>query len=408
MQNVERLQRGRRGFRQQFWVSLTSQKCRSRGPFFPTVYVALLMSMATANALAVGGSATQLSGGAYDVTPKRAVGGLTPSCSYYGIGCPKPHGGLTPSISGPREEHATTPRRPPITHVIILGQFNYDPCPGCVATWRAVWAKYVLPANIKAVCPSKSTKTALPGTDDCDVYYPQEQRPGHTSPYKNLLHALLDLPDNITGLLYVHDDMVATPVFLARFQAHSWVRSDTLGSVFPGNYRHVSGDSRMPIDLNSQQEAGGKLWHWKKDCEGAAETLPAEKKGYWNSTHPLELVTHQSDMLYIDVTRPHIVLQFVELLSIMAQASMFLECAIPTALEALRKRWGLQVETAALCTSFAGGQQGAARKKYRSWNCTQKEHIDEYELFHPIKLSLYKDWGREWEHIRALSIQSFR
>lgn len=277
-----------------------------------------------------------------------------------------------------------------------MGQFNHEPCPGCVDVWRATWEKYVPVATVTAVCPSPKGD-AFGKQATCDTYYTQEQNPGWTMPYKNLARALLNVPENTTGLLYVHDDMVVTPAFLRRLQSHTWVRSDTLGSTSPGNYRRVSWDRRMPATPESRRRGGGRLWPWRKPCEAAARALPAEKKGYWNSTHPLQLVTHQSDMLYIDTTRPHIVREFVELLKVMARTAMFLECALPTALEAIRRRWDLQVETAAVCTSWAKH----TRHRYRAWACTQKKETRKYELFHPVKLSLYKTWDAEWAYIHS-------
>lgn len=273
--------------------------------------------------------------------------------------------------------------------VFVLGHFNYAPCAGCLATWRSTWARHVDPLNVAAVCPKG-------GGGGCDRYYREARATrGWLSPYMNLASALRGLPASATGLLYVHDDMVVAPAFLGRLGSPGWVRSDTLGPASPGNYRRVSWDRRMPRGHAGLRRGGGRKWHWRKPCEAGLSRLPASLSGYWNSTHPVDLVTHQSDMLYVDVSRRDVVLEFVELLDVMAGASMFLECALPTALEAVRRRWGLRVDTAALCTSWDKKSRGT----YRSWKCSQRKAIHKYELFHPIKLSQYKSWGEEWDYI---------
>lgn len=89
----------------------------------------------------------------------------------------------------------------------------------------------------------------------------------------------------------------------------------------------------------------------------------------------------QSDMLYVSLHNATHTAAFLTLLDLFAEHSLFLECAIPTAVSMMRQRFGVITYNGHLCTEWYSSK----RSDPATWvsDCPPGS-----EVFHPIKLSL--------------------
>ena len=101
----------------------------------------------------------------------------------------------------------------------------------------------------------------------------------------------------------------------------------------------------------------------------------------------------QSDMLYLTLITPEQRLWFINILELFAKHSLFLECAIPTAVRWMKTRFEIDVYNANLCTDW-GNLRSAPNQMIEK--CINEGN---YDAFHPIKIGLEGNWAAYFNYI---------
>lgn len=296
--------------------------------------------------------------------------------------CPSP---TTPKVlmeskDAPRNTHVEK------GGVVLMGQFNYAPCVGCVETWSRAWSTITPAFDIIAAIPSgKLVRTSTLGVPVRIITYPQDK--GYISPYTNLAHVIRSADANVRGVLYVHDDFMVTRSVLNKLGGFTWISTPAWSGAFGVGVVTRNGS----IILNRKEHAVLNRWQWwdqwkvgtgrKVGCREAFSSLAKDQRmapffrahGVHDAI-PLRLGV--ADMLYVSLLNSTHTETFLTLLDVFAEHSLFLECAVPTALGLMRDIFDVPEYIPKLCRWDV-----ASRVKPLPL-CPEGT-----EVMHPIKLS---------------------
>ena len=294
-------------------------------------------------------------------------------------------------------QQITTIVRPeidPFSSVILMGQFNYIQSNKNISTWSDTWARYI--KNIVIATPINTPKVDL----KFGRYMLYEGDKGYFSPYINMGRVIRD-NENIQGILYVHDDLMISGSTLRRIGGSEWISSDfdkNNNSIIVYKNGTFASNSR---DIFSGHKYFRTSWPAWTQCHSNLTNMFNDQRinpylSEATSDNPyLTARFGQSDMLYAFFSTTEQRNAFLELLDLFAEHNLFLECAIPTLVSMMKKRFGIEVHTAKLCTDWHDlrGHLGMIKK-------CQKD--GDYELFHPIKLNRHRDWSHYFDYVMKL------
>ena len=133
-------------------------------------------------------------------------------------------------------------------------------------------------------------------------------------------------------------------------------------------------------------------WMWWSDCRNAFMKMfndmvvePYLEQGNTDEDF-INVRIGASDMLYLTLLTPEQRVWLINIFELFAKHSLFLECAIPTAVFWMKIRFKIDVHNANLCTDW-GELRGVPGQMIEHCN---NESI--YDVFHPIKIGLVNNW----------------
>ena len=292
---------------------------------------------------------------------------------------------MTESYDGFMVESYKQQRRPrpmPFSEVTLMGQFNY--ISKNVSNWSNVWSDHIRDIVI-------ATPEGTPVENDTfgkPMFYKQDG--GHTSPYINILKVLKE-NNSVNRLLYVHNDLLLTKSTLRRIGRPGWISTLYIeGTDLESD--HIITLYRNGTSFKHDNSSFLDHWMWWSGCRNVflkifndAVVEPYLQKSNTDEDF-INVRIGASDMLYLTLLTPEQRLWLINILELFAKHSLFLECAIPTAVFWMKKRFEIDVHNANLCTDW-GGLRGDPGKLIEHCN---KE--GSYDVFHPIKIGLVGNW----------------
>ena len=195
----------------------------------------------------------------------------------------------------------------------------------------------------------------------------------------------------LRGILYVHDDLVLTSSVLQKVGGNEWIATNSKDR----DIITIHETSKVDSAKNAPT-----WWSWWNGCFTAFTKMFTDErlKPYLhqtsNQTSYINVTWGQSDMLYAYLPDLEQKNSFLKLLEMFAENELFLECAIPTALLMMQKRFGIKLHNALLCTDW-----GDLRTKPKEMidKCMKDEK--NYEAYHPIKISYNKNWTHYFDYL---------
>ena len=281
------------------------------------------------------------------------------------------------------------PRTMPFNEVTLMGQFNY--ISKNVSNWSNIWSDHI--RDIVIATPEGTPVEN--GTLGRPMFYKQDG--GHTSPYINILKVLKE-NNSVNRLLYVHDDLLLTKSTLRRIGRQAWIstlyiqpsgsESDTIITLYRNgtSYKH---DSSLFLDN----------WMWWPGCRNAFMKMFNDTvvKPYIQKSNTDEDFINvrfgASDMLYLTLMTPEQRLWFIYILELFKKHSLFLECAVPTAVYWMKTRFKIDVYNANLCTDW-GDLRTAPDQMIEK--CINEGN---YDAFHPVKIGREGNWSAYFNYI---------
>ena len=272
----------------------------------------------------------------------------------------------------------------PFCNVTLMGQFNY--ISKNITRWSTIWSEHI--QDIVIATPEN---TPIDNHTHGKVMFYKKDR-GKKSPYSNILKVLKER-NSINCLLYVHDDLLVTGSILRRLGRQEWI-----STVYTKTFFESTSESDQVITLyrNGTAFAHGSWsldkWPWWPGCRSAFINMFTDKvvKPYLKKSKTLEDFINvrigQSDMLYLTLSSSEQRLWLLNVFELFGKHSIFLECAIPTAVFWMKKRFQIKVYNANLCTDW-GGLRGTPGLMFEHCN-----NESMYNVFHPIKMGLIANW----------------
>ena len=287
-----------------------------------------------------------------------------------------------------RPSSKPAPKLRPYSNFIVLGQFNYPS--DNISTWKRSWSKFVNPNNIIIAAPKAQNKN-----HDFDPsqtkYMLYKSDLGYVSPYINIAKVLRENA-HVSGILYVHDDMLLTTSVLRKVGGREWLATNV-------------NTEKFAIYENSTSESveNAPTWwgHWQ-GCLAAFlkmfndQRLKPYKHKSSDQNSFINVKQGASDMLYAYLPREY-KRPFLNLLDLFAEHDLFLECAIPTAVLMMQEKFSIRLQSIPLCTDW-----GELRNKPKKMieKCTKEDLV--HEVYHPIKISFNRDWAQYFDDISGL------
>ena len=283
----------------------------------------------------------------------------------------------------PRPMPIIRPNNKTNNKVTLMGQFNY--ISKNVSTWSNNWSEHIKDIVI-------ATPEGTPIENDTlgrPMFYKKDN--GFTSPYTNILKVLKE-NDNVDRLLYVHDDLLITKSTLRRIGRQPWV------STLYIKPKELESNNIITLYRNGtsfKHDSSSFLdnWVWWSGCRNAFMNMfdntvvaPYLEKSNTDEDF-INVRIGASDMLYLTVLTLEQRLWLIDILELFAKHSLFLECAIPTAVFWMKTRFKIDVHNANLCTDW-GGLRGVPGQLIDHCN---NEYT--YDAFHPIKIGLVGNWS---------------
>ena len=274
-------------------------------------------------------------------------------------------------------------------NVTLMGQFNY--ISKKISSWSSIWSEH-----IKDIIIATPKGTPIDNYTYGQFMFYKGDR-GMTSPYSNILKILKD-SDSINCLLYVHDDLLLTGSILRRLGRKEWIstvynpdstwtknlESDLLITLYRNGTSFSHGNPEWPWAIDK--------WSWWPGCRKTFMNMfnDAQFKPYLEKSKTFEdfinLRIGKSDMLYLTLQTTEQRLWFFNILELFSKHSLFLECAIPTAVFWMKTRFEIDVYNANLCTDW-GSLRGRPGPLIEHCN-----NEGTYDVFHPVKMGLVANW----------------
>ena len=255
------------------------------------------------------------------------------------------------------------------THVMV--QFNWDVTPERVEKWKSVWRKTIAGSSCVVYAPTQ--------IKEVETYH--EDR-GYFSPYVNLVRELDLHRERVTGVLYVHDDLLVSKRIVPLLSSTQW-----LVTYLP----QVDGHCSVHGCVKKSEEVS--TWMWWDMCQRSFSRIAKDAdmapffKGQFN------ISVGQSDFLYVPTNDYQAVRDFMTLLRIFHRHKLFLECAIPTAVELVVSMHKIERRETKLCTNWTQN-----RRNPSTWPCITDPAS---EVFHPLKNS---DW-LSYLHLQSMHME---
>ena len=265
--------------------------------------------------------------------------------------------------------------------VTLMGQFNF--ISGNISRWTHDWSDYF---NDIVIATPDGTNIE-DSTIGRPIFYKKDN--GIVSPYSNILR-LLKERKSIKCLLYVHDDLLITGSTLNRLGRSEWVstvyqtdESDQLITLYRNGTSLIKNKNNKNLDN----------WSWWPGCRKAFLEMFDETvvKPYVQKSETgqdfINVRNGQADMLYLSILSSEQRMWLIDILELFTKHSMFLECAIPTAVFWMKTRFEIEVYNAKLCTDWGGlrGAPGHLIEKCKNEGT--------YNVFHPIKIGEVGNWS---------------
>ena len=270
----------------------------------------------------------------------------------------------------------------------VLGQFNYPS--NNVSTWKNSWSKFINPNKIIIAAPKGQEE--IPNFDPSQTKYMLYKSDfGYVSPYINIANVLRDNDDEVR-LLYVHDDMLLTASVLEKIGGKEWLATNVDNEKFA-----------IYENSTSKSVENAPMWwsHWQ-DCLSTFLKMfndqrlkPFIHKSADQSSF-INIKWRSSDMLYAYLPKEQKA-AFLNLLDLFAEHSLFLECAIPTAVLMMQEKFSIRLKSIPLCTDWGELRN---RPKEMIEKCAKEDLV--HEAYHPIKISLNRDWAQYFDDISGL------
>ena len=290
---------------------------------------------------------------------------------------------------------STSNLRPDIdrfSNIVLMGQFNY--INNNISTWSDTWSQYF--KNIVIAAPKNTSKQEL----KFGKYMFYESDKGYFSPYVNMARVIKENED-IRGLLYVHDDLLISSSILRKIGGAEWILTD-----YDKNDNSIKVYQNGSFISNHSQIFSGhkyfrKAWPAWKQCHGNLTNMFNDQRltpylSESKSGNPyLTARFGPSDMLYTFFSSKEHKNAYLEIMDMFTEHDLFLECAIPTAVSMMNKRFGIKVHSALLCTDWHNLRGNVKMIK----KCVKE---GSYEVFHPIKISQHQNWRNYFDYLIKL------
>ena len=288
-----------------------------------------------------------------------------------------------------KQQHQNDVR--PFCNVTLMGQFNYKSKK--ISSWSSIWSEH-----IKDIVIATPQGTLIDNHTYGRVMFYSEDR-GMTSPYSNIVRVLKER-HNINCLLYVHDDLLLTGSILRKLGRKEWistvynpdaawtknVESDMLITVYRNGTSFSHGNPQWPWALHT--------WTWWPGCRKTFTNMfnDADLEPYLEKSKTdedfINVRIGKADMLYLTLLNSEQRLRLFNILELFSKHSLFLECAIPTAVFWMKTRFEIEVYNAKLCTNWDYG--GLRGKPGRLFDYCNNEGT--YDVFHPFKMGVISNW----------------
>jgi hypothetical protein len=285
-------------------------------------------------------------------------------------------------------------------NVVLMGQFNYPNDPDDVVFWYQKWREVFQHVVVRgAFTPHQLLELRSRGV----AAYKGLADKGRSSPTENFMRTLQQYHQknvsDIDGVLYLHDDAFFDFNAMPRLSKESIVVS------FPsaGSARTVEESlksfSVLPDGTFSKADGSVfkkedalfstlKSWDWSRRMKAMLVFIRDPRSIKYREEDGSFLVPPhgQSDFLYVPFKYAD---QFIEVAEPMVEARVFLELALPTIVQILRKVANASVKSLELCTVF-GEYRGTPAMIKECANNPRKN----YGMYHPYKISNgWKSWS---------------
>ena len=272
--------------------------------------------------------------------------------------------------------------------VTLMGQFNY--ISKNISSWSNNWSNHIKDIVV-------ATPEGTPIEEDTFgsiMFYQQDS--GITSPYSNILRVLKER-NNINCLLYVHDDLLITGSTLCKIGRQGWISTVYIES------SQLESDNIITLYRNGTSFAHG---NWNLDHWGHWSACRNTFLAMFNDTvveHYVEKSNTDeefinvrigpSDMLYLSLWTTEQRLWLLNIFELFTKHSLHLECAVPTAVFWMKRRFKIKVHNANLCTDWGGLRSNPGQLIE---NCNNE---CSYDVFHPIKIGVVGNWTEYFNYL---------
>jgi len=296
-----------------------------------------------------------------------------------------------------------------LDHTVLLGQFNYGATKETVLFWHQKWRQWF--NRIVVAGPFKDTDVLELQMHGIHASTSAADR-GYYSPMENLASTLQELKndDIITGVLYVHDDLIFNTLKnQSIFQDFNFGTNHLLTtyssctkpgigkknytdhyeySIHPNKTYSIQG---MP---HTREEVLALIsnWNWHGTCMDGFERLIADPRSSILQIDDGSIPIPggcQSDIMYVPTS---VADDFFYAARLMVDKQVFLECGMPKIADFLKTSASMSIDSVSLCTNW-GGNRG-------TMNMIAECCLSGPTVIHPFKISMgLSAWNQVFESV---------